>query len=88
VLPLLEALDQALQGVAYEVIFVDDDSPDGTAALVRQMRAPIRGSRSAAGWPARSRLRLSGRHDGNPGPYVAVMDGDLQHDEGILPADA
>ena len=37
VVPLLEALDRALQGIAHEVIFVDDDSPDGTAALVRQI---------------------------------------------------
>jgi len=31
-------------------------------------------------------LRLPGRDDGDTRPYIAVMDGDLQHDEGILPA--
>ena len=87
VVPLLEALDRALQGIAHEVIFVDDDSPDGTAALVRQIartnprvrvlqRVGRRGLASAC---------LEGMM-GTPAPYVAVMDGDLQHDEGILPA--
>src|SRR5580658_884117 len=32
---LVEKLDAALAGVAWEVIFVDDNSPDGTAALVK-----------------------------------------------------
>ena len=35
--PLLKLLDTALQGIAYEVIFVDDDSPDGTAEVVRRV---------------------------------------------------
>jgi len=87
VVPLLKALDRALQGIAHEVIFVDDDSPDGTAALVRQIartnprvrvlqRVGRRGLASAC---------LEGML-ATPAPYVAVMDGDLQHDEGILPA--
>ena len=74
-------------GVAYEVIFVDDDSPDGTAELVRQIgltkprvrvlqRVGRRGLASAC---------LEGMM-ATAAPYVAVMDGDLQHDEGILPA--
>ena len=33
--PLLEGLRQSLGGIEYEVIFVDDDSPDGTAAAIR-----------------------------------------------------
>jgi dolichol-phosphate mannosyltransferase len=87
VVPLLEALDRCLQGIAHEVIFVDDDSPDGTAALVREIartnprvrvlqRVGRRGLASAC---------LEGMM-ATPAPYIAVMDGDLQHDEGILPA--
>ena len=33
--PMLQALRAALHGVDFEVIFVDDDSPDGTIDLVR-----------------------------------------------------
>ena len=34
--PMIAALDAALAGIRWEVIFVDDDSPDGTARLVRE----------------------------------------------------
>src|SRR4051794_30616089 len=34
---LLGRLDTALAGIAWEVIYVDDDSPDGTAAVVRRV---------------------------------------------------
>ena len=34
---LVRRLDAVLHGTAWEVIFVDDDSPDGTAALVREL---------------------------------------------------
>ena len=34
---LVELLEIALLGIHWEVIFVDDDSPDGTAELVRQL---------------------------------------------------
>ena len=30
-------LQACLQGIAWEIIFVDDDSPDGTAALVQEL---------------------------------------------------
>src|SRR4051794_40551830 len=35
--PLLALLEHALAGLCYEVIFVDDDSTDGTAALIRTL---------------------------------------------------
>ena len=34
---LVEAVDQALAGVDYEIVFVDDDSDDGTAAEARRI---------------------------------------------------
>ena len=37
VAPMIEKLDAALAGLAWEVIYVDDDSPDGTAAEVRRI---------------------------------------------------
>jgi dolichol-phosphate mannosyltransferase len=37
VLELVSRLERCLAGRAWEVIFVDDDSPDDTAALVRRL---------------------------------------------------
>jgi dolichol-phosphate mannosyltransferase len=87
VAPLVQRLDAALAGIAWEAIFVDDDSPDGTAAVVRGI-----GARD----PRIRCLRRIGRRGlasacmegflSTAAPFVAVIDGDLQHDESILPA--
>ncbi|WP_342449552.1 glycosyltransferase family 2 protein [Falsiroseomonas frigidaquae] len=87
VAPLVARLDAALAGLAWEAVFVDDDSPDGTAAAARAIAATdprircIRriGRRGLASACTEGMLSVSA-------PFVAVMDGDLQHDEGILPA--
>jgi dolichol-phosphate mannosyltransferase len=84
--PLLARLEAALEGVAWEAIIVDDDSPDLTwtaakAIAARDPRVRVlrrvgrRGLASAVveGWMASS------------APFVAVMDADLQHDEALLP---
>jgi dolichol-phosphate mannosyltransferase len=84
---LIARLHAALPDVAWEVVFVDDDSPDHTAAEVRRLAA------------AESRIRVIqriGRRGlasacvegvlSTAAPYVAVMDADLQHDEAALPA--
>jgi dolichol-phosphate mannosyltransferase len=39
VAPLVARLDAALAGIAWEAVFVDDDSPDGTTAAVRAIAA-------------------------------------------------
>jgi len=86
VAPLVAALDAALAGLAWETVFVDDDSPDGTAQAVRELarqdsrvrcirRVGRRGLSSAVIEGA-----LSSSAD-----FVAVIDGDLQHDETRLP---
>jgi dolichol-phosphate mannosyltransferase len=75
-----------LDGVAWELLFVDDDSPDGTAERVRELarhdsrvrliqRVGRRGLSSAC---IEGMLATSA-------PFLAVMDGDLQHDETLLP---
>lgn len=84
---LARRLGEVLSGVAWEMIVVDDDSPDGTASLVKEMgRSDPRircirrvGRRGLAGACIEGMLASSA-------PVVAVMDGDLQHDETILPA--
>jgi len=82
---LVEKLAQTLPGVDWEVIFVDDNSPDGTAAAARAIGATdyrvrcIRriGRRGLAGACIEGMLASQAR-------YVAVMDADLQHDERLL----
>ena len=84
--PMIAALDAALAGIRWEVIFVDDDSPDGTAHLVRErgehdgrVRAVRRiGRRGLAGAVIEGMLASAGK-------VVAVIDGDMQHDEKLLP---
>jgi len=83
---LFERLKAALDGLPWEMVVVDDDSPDGTAdvafgiaaqdprmrCLKRVNRVGLAGA-VIEGW-------LSSSAD-----FVAVIDGDLQHDETILP---
>src|SRR5262245_19249614 len=86
VCPVYEALCRTLEGVDWEVIFVDDDSQDGTAEAVcrlssldRRVRCIQRiGRRGLASACVEGILASSA-------PYVAVMDADLQHDEQLLP---
>jgi dolichol-phosphate mannosyltransferase len=82
---LFEHVKVALDGLPWEMIVVDDDSPDGTsnvafalAAKDRRLRCLRRVNRSGLagavieGWMASS------------ADFVAVIDGDLQHDESVL----
>jgi dolichol-phosphate mannosyltransferase len=83
---LLARLDVALAGIAWEVVYVDDDSPDGTAAAVRRV---------AQSDPRVRCLHRIGRRGlssaviegmlASSASYLAVIDADLQHDEGLLP---
>ncbi|MFT8244584.1 glycosyltransferase [Roseomonas sp. BN140053] len=85
--PLVRRLHAALAGLDWEAVFVDDNSPDGTAAAAKAL---------AARDPRVRCLRRIGRRGlasacvegilSSAAPFVAVMDGDLQHDETLLPA--
>ena len=84
---LIRRIGSTLEGVAWEAIVVDDDSSDGTAEIVKGIaqrdhrvrcihRIGRRGLSTACieGFLSSSAL------------YLAVIDGDLQHDEALLPA--
>lgn len=84
--PLLACLEVALRGISWEAIFVDDNSPDGTADLLHEIiqRNPQVhvihriGRRGLASACVEGVLASSA-------PYFAVLDADMQHDEKILP---
>lgn len=83
---LLSRLEAALCGIEWEVVYVDDDSPDGTAAKIRAL---------AQNNPRVRCLQRIGRRGlstaviegmlASCAPYLAVIDADLQHDETLLP---
>jgi dolichol-phosphate mannosyltransferase len=82
---LVERLSHLLTSCDWEVIFVDDNSPDGTATSARsigEQDSRVRcirriGRRGLAGACLEGMLASQAR-------FVAVMDADLQHDEGLL----
>ena len=83
---LYRRLEATLQDIAWEVVFVDDNSPDGTWEVVRGLAQQdsrvccIRriGRRGLSGACIEGILAASA-------PYAAVIDADLQHDETRLP---
>lgn len=83
---LVGLLKDTLKGIDWEVIVVDDNSPDGTSDVSRRIAAidprvrVIRriGRRGLSGACIEGILSSSAK-------YVAVMDADLQHDESLLP---
>ena len=86
VAPIVERLSRVLADLRWEAIFVDDDSPDGTADVVRAL-ARLQGNIRCVQRLGRRGL-ASACIEGilsSAAPYIAIMDGDLQHDESLLP---
>jgi dolichol-phosphate mannosyltransferase len=86
VAPLIHRLDKTLKGVAWQAIFVDDNSPDGTSDAVKALAVHDPrilclkrvGRRGLAGAVLEGAMASAA-------PYVGVIDADLQHDETLLP---
>src|SRR5688572_28556871 len=84
---LIARVERALRGISWELIFVDDDSPDQTSAEINAIAA--RDSRIRC-------IRRIGRRGlssaciegmlASAAPVLVVMDADLQHDESKIPA--
>jgi dolichol-phosphate mannosyltransferase len=83
---LVQRLNGVLAGVDWEIVFVDDDSPDGTADRVRKIGRIDRRVRCLRriGRRGLSSATIEGMLSSSA-DFVAVMDGDLQHDEALLP---
>lgn len=86
VVPFVKNIGRILKDRDWEIIFVDDDSPDGTYDVAKNLaRTDTRircirrvGRRGLSTAVIEGILSSSSK-------YVAVMDGDLQHDKSLLP---
>lgn len=87
VLPLINELDRHLEdtGTSWEAIFIDDDSPDHTASVIRELAASRHNIRciqrkTERGLASAVICGFQAAH----GNIFIVMDADLQHDAGII----
>lgn len=82
---LVERLAKALKGIKYEIVVVDDNSPDGTAEVARRLsskypvRVFVRPGKLGLASAVLTGIRLA------RGKYVVVMDADLQHPPEVVP---
>ncbi len=83
--PLVERIHQALPNYSYRILFVDDDSGDGTVELVAALSAKypvdilVRKNKRGLASAVVDGLKQA------TGEVVVVMDADLQHPPEILP---
>jgi dolichol-phosphate mannosyltransferase len=83
---LTERIQECMGDTAWEIIYVDDDSPDRSAELARELAG--KDSRVRCIQRIKRRGLSSACVEGmlsSSAPYLAVIDGDLQHDERLLP---
>lgn len=83
---MTEALERALSGIRFEMVFVDDDSTDGTRDILAEL-ADTRGNLRVIHRVGRRGLATAVTEGmlSTTSPYLAVIDADLQHDERVLP---
>lgn len=85
IVELIRRIDNALKGIDYEVVVVDDNSPDGTADVAEGLSKdyPVRVVRRP-GKLGLATAVLDGVRSSR-GDYVVVMDADLQHPPEVIP---
>ena len=83
---IVRRVGAALAGIDWELVFVDDDSPDETWRLARCIAQGDRRVRvlQRVGRRGLSSACIEGML-ATAAPFIAVIDGDLQHDETLLP---
>ncbi len=82
--PLTEAIRNALEGINYEVVFVDDGSTDGTQNQIKKYadeRMVLVELRRNYG----QSTAMTAGIDYATGTYIALLDGDLQNDPSDIP---
>ncbi len=82
--PLVEAIDKALSGIDYEVIFVDDGSTDATRKRIKELvntRTVLIELRKNYG----QSTAMTAGIDFTTGKYIALLDGDMQNDPTDIP---
>ena len=85
IVELIRRIDNALVGIDYEVVVVDDNSPDGTADIAEELSRyyPVRVIRRPSKLGLATAV-LDGVRSSR-GEYVVVMDADLQHPPEVIP---
>ncbi|MBI5223184.1 polyprenol monophosphomannose synthase [Candidatus Micrarchaeota archaeon] len=84
--PLLSRIEKALASIDYEVVFVDDNSPDGTAASIRELSQSYPNVRVVvrSGKLGLTSAVLTGVKN-SKGEKIVVMDADLSHPPEKIP---
>ncbi len=84
--PLIKAIKVILAKYNYEIIFVDDNSPDNTASKIKNIASSNNSIRciKRIGRRGLSSAVIEGILSSSA-QLIIVMDGDMQHDESILP---
>lgn len=84
IFPLTEALNAALQGYDFEIIFIDDGSIDSTAEKIQSLKKKnitlIEFTKNFG-----QSLAMAAGIDYAKGEYIVTIDGDLQNDPADIP---
>jgi glycosyltransferase involved in cell wall biosynthesis len=86
IIPLVKAVEQALRGIDYEIVFVDDGSTDATKTRIKECiqqssRILLVELRKNYGQSTAMTAGIDYSH----GAYIALLDGDLQNDPSDIP---